>query len=412
MEVRDPLHGAIELTPPETAVVDNEFFQRLRNIKQLGFTEFAYPGATHNRYSHSLGVMHLCGVIFDQIFQGYKFSSKNVKWRLRQATKLAALLHDIGHGPLSHTTEHVMPQLSALNPKEKSVARKANHEDYTIKILTESSMSDVLRSEFPDMKPLHVAQIIDQTLKVEDDFFIDQGINYRPILGQLVSSELDVDRMDYLRRDSYYCGTNYGNIELGWLMANLTLHVQDENAYLALGRRALYTFDDFLLSRLHMFLMVYFHHKAVIYDEMLLRYLKSSDCDFFLPAQIEKYVTYDDYKLHSHLRESSSLYAKMIAQRKPYRLFYESQNASEISAKLKTEGIDYVHSSSTGNLSKYQTGLTQAHPLFVIEDDLLHKPKITKIEEATEIFNKYEGARRIERIYVLPSDIDRCQKLF
>ncbi|MBK9294301.1 MAG: HD domain-containing protein [Oligoflexia bacterium] len=411
MEVRDPLHGAIELTPPESAVIDNEFFQRLRSVKQLGFTEFAFPGATHNRYSHSLGVMHLSGVIFDQIFQGFLFSSKTVKWRLRQAVKLAALLHDIGHGPLSHTTEYVMPPLSELT-QNKNAKGKANHEDYTIKILTFSSMSEVLKKEFPDMLPIHVAQIIDQTLKVEDDFFIDQGINFRPLLGQLVSSELDCDRMDYLRRDSYYCGTNYGQIELDWLISNLTLHIQEENAYLALSRKALYTFDDFLLSRLHMFLMVYFHHKAVVYDEMLLKYLTSEDCGFFLPAKLTEYVHSDDYKLYTHLKESRNEFAKRISERKPFKLFFESRDCKKVAEKLKSAGFDFLQSASFGNLSKYSSGLAKAHPIFVIEDDLISKPKITKIEEATEIFNKYEGARRIERIYVRPEDVSLCQKLF
>src|SRR5579862_8947645 len=97
LEIRDPIHGSIELTPTETAVIDSPYFQRLRNIKQMGFAEFSFPGATHNRYCHSLGAMHLAGLAFDHIFQGYGFSSKEVKWRLRQTIRLASLLHDVGH---------------------------------------------------------------------------------------------------------------------------------------------------------------------------------------------------------------------------------------------------------------------------------------------------------------------------
>src|ERR1700757_1609697 len=115
MEVLDPVHGTIELNSAEVAVLDSAAYQRLRSIKQLGFSEFSFPGATHNRYLHSLGVCHLAGRAFDSIFRRFEFSNDKVKNRLRQTTRLAALLHDIGHGPLSHTTEEVMPKLRDLN---------------------------------------------------------------------------------------------------------------------------------------------------------------------------------------------------------------------------------------------------------------------------------------------------------
>src|SRR5262249_44731948 len=152
-------------------------FQRLRNIKQTGFAEFSFPGATHNRYCHSLGAMHLAGIAFDQIFQGYPFSSPAVKWRLRQVVRLASLLHDVGHGPLSHTTEEVIPALSDLDIKiySKKENRKANHEDYTIKIITDSELSPNIDKQFPDLSPKHIALIVDKNLKDEDDFFIDNG---------------------------------------------------------------------------------------------------------------------------------------------------------------------------------------------------------------------------------------------
>jgi len=275
MEIKDPVHGTLEFTPPEVAMIDSPAFQRLRSIKQLGFGEYSFPGATHNRYLHSLGASHLAGEAFDQIFRGYRFKSKETMRRLRQTLRLGSLLHDIGHGPLSHTSEEVMPELSKLKidmyPKKEN--RRANHEDYTIKFVTDSPLSDVIRKNFPEITPLHVACLIDKNLKVPDDFFEDNGLDLRTILSQIVSSEMDCDRMDYLVRDSYFCGTNYGKFELTWLIGNLTHHVNKNRVHLALNRRALYTFDDFLISRHHMYLMVYFHHKSIIYDEMLNNYL-------------------------------------------------------------------------------------------------------------------------------------------
>jgi len=158
MEIRDPVHGSIPLTDAEVAVLDSPEFQRLRAVKQLGFAEFSYPGATHNRYIHSIGVCHLAGLAFDQIFQKFNFSSADAKNRLRQCFRLGAMLHDIGHGPLSHTTEEVMPMLSELKVKayeqkmenkgqaslmNQKTDRRADHEDYTIKYITDSPLTDV-----------------------------------------------------------------------------------------------------------------------------------------------------------------------------------------------------------------------------------------------------------------------------
>src|SRR5690606_13480364 len=109
MDIRDPLHGSIGLNAAERAVVDSAAFQRLRNIKQLGFGELSFPGATHSRYIHSIGAFHLSGIAFDSIFKTFPFSSNDSSKRFRQALRLAALLHDVGHGPLSHSTEEVMP---------------------------------------------------------------------------------------------------------------------------------------------------------------------------------------------------------------------------------------------------------------------------------------------------------------
>ena len=255
MEIRDPIHGTILLSDAEHAVISSSFYQRLRSIKQLGFSEFSFPGATHNRYLHSLGVFHLAGLVFDNLFAKYDFGKPGKKDLWRQVVKLAALLHDVGHGPLSHTTEEVMPPLADLNVKayknlrddfdfdSESIIfdRKANHEDYSIKIITDSPLSEILSKNFADFSPLHVACLIDKTLQHPDDFFVDKDVDFRTILSQIVSSELDVDRMDYLERDAYFCGTSYGKVDLSWLIANILIHIENNNACLGLNRKALYT---------------------------------------------------------------------------------------------------------------------------------------------------------------------------
>lgn len=432
MEIRDPVHGSIYYSDAEVAILDTAEYQRLRAIKQLGYAEFSFPGATHNRYLHSVGVCHLAGIAFDSVFKVYPFTKSSIKTRFRQVLRLAALLHDVGHGPLSHTTEQVMPHLSELNIKlykeqeqygEQAHTvmnhnRRANHEDYTIKYVTDSKIADTIKEQFQDILPIHVACLIDKALHCPDDFFVDNGVDFRPILSQLVSSELDVDRMDYLERDSYFCGTNYGKIDLAWLMQNLTFYRKENKMYLALNRRALYSFDDFLISRHHMHLMVYSHHKSIIYEEMLNRYLTSPDCTFVLPGDIQEYSRYNDYRLHEHLTQAQNPWAQRIAQRKPFKVLLEQHNTSEsdrperIKAALEAEGIEVIRTSSKARLSKYHTASPEERALqiYVVDQyDLWAQP--APINQTTEIFQRYEGARIIDRIYVSPEDHKKGDQL-
>lgn len=424
MEIRDPVHGSIYFSDPEVAVLDTAEYQRLRAIKQLGFAEFSFPGATHNRYLHSVGVSHLAGLCFDSIFRIYPFSKPFVKTRLRQAVRLASLLHDVGHGPLSHTTEQVMPMLHELEVKiyqEQNVPdqnRRANHEDYTIKYVTDSQIATTISQNFPDISPVHIACLIDRTLKCPDDFFVDNGVDFRPILSQLVSSELDADRMDYLERDSYFCGTNYGKIDAHWLVQNLTFNRIENQMFMALNRRALYSFDDFLISRHHMHLMVYCHHKSIIYEEMLNRYLMSPDCTFLLPGDIQDYTKYNDYKLHEHLDSVNNPWARRVADRKPFRVLIELHSTNEnsrpesIRHELGSEGIEAIWASSKNRLSKYHTvAPEQASPQIFVVDTYDRWDKPAPIGQSTEIFKRYEGARIIDRVYVAPEMYVQAKKI-
>lgn len=426
MEIRDPIHGSIELSPIEVTICDSLEYQRLRSIKQLGFSEFSFPGATHNRFLHSVGVSYLAGQAFDSIFKRYPFKNAEEKAQLRQVVKLAALLHDIGHGPLSHTTEEVMPPLASLNIKaydqykpHYDKKRKANHEDFTIKFLTDSTITEII-NRYGLFEPIHVAALIDSEIELKDNFFIRDSVDFRPILSQLVSSEMDVDRMDYLLRDAYFCGTNYGNIELSWLIGNLTYNQVGERLYLALNRRALYTFDDFLLSRHHMHLMVYFHHKAIVYEEMLTRFLKSPNCTFALPSDLKDYIRCTDYALYQHIDQvqDENRWAKRIATRTPFRVLFEKHSykgsavIQQILQRLEKEGIEFIFTNSAARLSKYHTEINPArmYPIYVVEHyDKGAKPNL--IEETTEIFEKYADIRIIERIYVAPEIKDEAKMM-
>ncbi len=432
MEIRDILHGAIELRKEELPIVDSAAFQRLRLIKQLGFSEHAFPSASHNRYMHSLGTLSTASKVFWSIFSkdsGKALPTETLQ-RWSHAVRVAALLHDIGHGPLSHTTEMAMPRVQKLQipGKEKEPDRQATHEDYTLKILLDSSLTQHLNrcGEKDGFSAHHLASLIDPSIAIEDDFFQERVdgavIDFQPLFQQIISSELDADRMDYLRRDSLHAGVSYGQFDADWLISSLRFHIHEQKAHLCLEHRALYAFEDFLISRFHMFLMVYFHHKSVIFDETLSRYLGSKDCDYVLPSDIETYLGYHDAHLYAHLEKSANPWAMQIAQKRPYRMLLElhsgipfhdeSQGKQDrlflqMEGELKGMNADYLSIQSTSELSKYARKART--PIFVRYDNLLTPTEYIPLEECTDLFQRYEKKRTIRRIYVASDTLKKVR---
>ena len=430
MEIRDVIHGAIGIESAELPIIDSPYFQRLRQIKQLGFAEFSFPSAVHNRYIHSLGAMHIATKAFDSIASGWQRLPPRTISRFRAVTRLAALLHDVGHGPLSHTTEFAMPEVRELGVPgiKHAKSRKATHEDYTLKIILDSGLTGHVRkagADF-DFTPLHVAALIDPAIEIPDDFFIEkldgEKTDFRPVLKQLISSELDADRMDYLRRDSLHAGVSYGEFDADWIINNLTSHVKNGKCYLALQHRALYSFEDFLISRFHMFLMVYFHYKSVVFDEMLRKYLESPDCGYVLPADIEAYVECNDAHLWGHLAKSRNIWARRISEKRPYRLLVELHSGipatktsgleqerllARIKRELESQEIDYLSGTSTGELSKYFR--KPGDPIFVRYDNHYSAAGFIPLEQCTDLFQRYSEKRSITRLYVSPENFPKCR---
>ncbi len=411
MEIRDPVHGSIHILDCEKKILQNKFFQRLRNIKQLGFSEYIFPGATHTRFLHSIGVMHVGEMAFNKLFSQQLTDPDVLK--LKETFKLGCLLHDIGHAPLSHTTESVMPQLEDLNlpayykKTRLNFSRQANHEDYTLKIITDSSLTkDFIdaTAEF-QVDPFCVADLIlGETLK--PDYFILNGINYFPLLHQLISSEMDCDRMDYLLRDSYYCGVSYGNYDLDWLIDNFEVCIIKNSAYLGISERAVVTFDDFLLSRFHMFLMVYFHYRSVCLEKLLQLYFKHSSDEYTIPADIDSYCEHDDHYLMKTLKKSKSLYAQAIIENKIPEKIYESfndgqlENLAKIETILDKNNIEYIKSGSTGRLSKYYGSQQEIfNSVIKVVREQGNSKTFIDINQATDLFDKFSKSHKVSRLY-------------
>jgi HD superfamily phosphohydrolase len=421
-EIRDPIHGAILADSQELAIIDHPATQRLRGIRQLGFSDLPFPGATHTRYAHSLGAMHLAGLAFDACFRDSPFSTPEKARDYRHCLRLAALCHDLGHAPFSHAAEFAMPplrklKLGAYDPAKvvDRLDKRASHEDYTIGMLTASSLSPVIAREFP-FRPEHIAALVCPDVRLEDDFFDDRGLDMRPIFSQLISSALDVDRLDYLVRDSYYTGARYGEIDVPWLVSHLSRHVQDtDEVCLALDRRAIYAFDDFMVARFHMFVMVYFHQKSVGYEEMLKQHMRSESCSYSLPSDLDSYRETDDAHLWSYLRDSNDGWARRVVEYRPFKVAREVHgrpfqvDLSEGAERLEEAGIVVLQASASGAIFDGSDKLST--PIHVLDRRPGVADPVLPLGKATDIFTRYHDRRSVARLYVDPSDLDRAREI-
>ena len=421
MEIRDPIHGPIGLTEVEVAVFAQPLFQRLRNIKQLGFAELLFPGACHNRLLHSVGVMHLAGQAFDAALGDAEWLSTDERQRLRQTLRLAGMLHDVGHAPLSHSSEVLFPARSALGLQGVDIgnpARQARHEHYTVKLLLDSALGAAVDHAGAPLgvRARHVAALLHDGVQLDDAPFSVAGRDLRPLLATLCSGELDVDRMDYLQRDSYFSGVSYGKFDASWLIGHLGRHEDEQGrVWLALQDRALYTFDDFLLSRMHMFLMVYFHPKVVCYDHMLRRYYEDEP-DLTVPTDPETFVQFDDGALWAKLRAAAprSRWAASIVQHRPLPLIAErgwhgrDDDLDQLEARLTAHDIDHFRVTSHGALSKYRDRGAGDRAIYVQIQPRVGAGRTLPLGEATALFQRYADTTRMERTYVAEHDMDRA----
>lgn len=228
--INDPVHGFISI-PGELLfdLMEHPFVQRLRWIKQLGMTALVYPGATHTRFQHSVGCMHLMSAAVNTLLQkGHEITSEE-----SEAVHIAILLHDLGHGPFSHLLEATLVQ-------------GIEHENLSLLFME------------------RLNQQMKGRLTMAIEIFTNQY--HKKFLHQLVSSQLDMDRLDYLRRDSFYTGVSEGVISSDRIIKMLNIH-QDE---LAVEVKGIYSIEKFLIARRLMYWQVYLHKTALVAEQMLI----------------------------------------------------------------------------------------------------------------------------------------------
>ena len=309
--LNDPIYGFIQI--PNSLVFDiieHPYFQRLRRISQMGMSNLVYPGANHTRFHHALGCIHL----MQKTVRVLRFKQVEISKEEENALLIAILLHDIGHGAFSHALEH-------------SIVDGISHEAISLKFMKK------LNEEFDGKL----------TLAIE----IFEGKYHRKFLCQLISSQLDIDRLDYLKRDSFYTGVTEGNISSDRLIAMMNV----KNDELVIEHKGIYSVEKFLIARRLMYWQVYLHKTGLVAENMLVNVLKRAkelaekggnlfageplryflynkiNSKNFTEQTLEMFSKLDDFDILSAIKEwvhhpdkVLSLLSKMIVNRKLLRI--------------------------------------------------------------------------------------------
>src|SRR5687768_2289995 len=398
-EITDPIHRYIRFSETEREIVDTVIFQRLRGIRQLAGAHLVYPSAQHSRFEHSIGTMHIAGYAGETLFSKGYFGDEDKVQQLR----LAALLHDIGHGPFSHLFEEVLMEKHNMN-----------HEDMGKYIISRSEISDILGRH---------------GYNSSDICKLSFGQSNIQFFNEIISGALSADMMDYLPRDGLFTGVEYGKIDYHRLISSFEVTAE---GHLAINKSALYSLESMLISRYEMYKAVYFHKTVRSAEVMLLRSIMLADEQLNLTDKtLNKYLSLtdeitlerirllgndnksavrlaQDYKsrkllkcvyekfLHSHDKLNRKLHAKA--------LFGLESRISEI-AQLKEGDTVFVDASSASSMPRTPTK-EEISSILLIEKEHEYETPVSEIPLIASI----AGSLDMLRVYTTAENRDTVEE--
>jgi len=293
-EIKDPVRGYVYITENEKEIIDSFPVQRLRRLRQLAGAEYVYPGANHTRFEHSVGVMYLAGKVTEN-----PRISQHICKDEAETVKIAGLLHDVGHGPFSHVFEHLLDKLDKT------------HEDMSLWIIKNSELKDLLNRLGYNTE--NIGKLAIGNLHKSGKAFLDQ----------IISSSIDVDKLDFVVRDTYHTGAEYGYIDIFRLIHALDVLGED----LAVDLGALSALESFIIARIESFKSIYFHRVGRAAQIMLATAMEKANeelglLNFKTP---EEYLALDDYTVWTMLKncQKSSKIIKNLERRKMLKCAYE-----------------------------------------------------------------------------------------
>ncbi len=417
---RDSVHNIIRVNTDTdegrlvVSLIDTPEFQRLRRVRQLGLAYFAYQSAEHSRFTHSLGAFHLAGRMIAKLRLNYKIPDET-----QTAVRIAALLHDIGHGPFSHVVESILG---------------FHHEEFTIQaVLSDETQIGKLLTGYSAELPQNVASIIRGDFKPH-------------ALGHLVSSQLDVDRMDYLLRDSLMTGAKYGIYDLEWIIKSIEINEADDHLYISAP--GIYAVEDYLQARYYMYRQVYFH-RTLRSAEAVLRVLLKRALDLYkdgnvwlesdtpmqkilagLKLKLQEHLALDDtdvmFSIKRWQRSDDKILSDLASRFLDRRLFkaFDLDMAEDARDKfvaaarkvVEDAGFDadyYFIEDSAGNApySFYSKDAADAKDLIFVEEGY-SRPEIREISSVSPAIRGLQEGYRIHRI-CFPAELkDEIGKLY
>jgi HD superfamily phosphohydrolase len=302
LALRDPIHVYVRADDTEAAVLRTRPVQRLRWVRQLGLAHLVFPGAEHSRFSHALGAMELAGRVYDALAErAPDLLDADARCPERRRVRMAALLHDVGHAPFSHSAEELFED-------------GLSHEDMTVRLLRTPEVVAALGGAAREVTVEGVERIL-----------TGRGAETERLLAQIVSGELDVDKMDYLLRDSLYCGVRYGNYDLGRLLETIA-PLRDPATRewnIGIDEGGVHALEALVLARYYMFTQVYFNVTGKVLELHLNEWLAGEGIRW--PSDPARFLEHDDLGVWTAMRRSASPHARAIVERDHFVLAFETR---------------------------------------------------------------------------------------
>ncbi len=442
-ELRDPIHKRIPFDEFERTVIDHPFFQRLRFIAQLSFLQtYVYPGGMHDRFTHSLGAMHVAGRLFGRFVASSdalttRLTSEEIEG-LRRRLRMAGLLHDLGHGPFSHASEAVFPRFQDL-PLDRSwwkeeehfqirsdrtlrdrMGRQATHEDYSVLLIQTLAEEGLLDQALAQ----DVASFIHDEVRPSAAFdaIERKAPTLQKILKSLVSGEVDCDRMDYLLRDSYFCGVAYGQYDLDWLISSMGVAEHNDRLVFTISENGVRAFEDLLLARYHMIDQVYFHKTKAGFAQYLEEAIRGREIALTIPTDPHAYAELRDGKvielLFEAAKDDKNYWSHHLMHRVPAKRILRLQAAvpahrerlTELKSFCDANGIRYFTHAAEKELTHLGEN-TAGNTLIFVAKKNVTRTDFIPMAEYSDLLQKYNEKLNFTDFFVLRENAERFYEL-